>query len=53
LAAWQGRLRQNASPWTSTIVFRLRNGNPSGIRTETIWRNPVVLPFASLLAMPA
>src|SRR5882724_9829363 len=25
---WQGRLPQNASPYTSTIVFLVRSGNP-------------------------
>jgi sulfate/thiosulfate-binding protein len=29
---WQGRLPQNASPYTSTIVFLVRRGNPKGIR---------------------
>jgi sulfate/thiosulfate-binding protein len=29
---WQGRLPQNASPYTSTIVFLVRKGNPKGIK---------------------
>jgi sulfate transport system substrate-binding protein len=29
---WQGRLPQNASPYTSTIVFLVRKGNPKGLR---------------------
>ena len=31
-AAWQKRLPQNSSPYTSTIVFLVRKGNPKGIR---------------------
>ena len=31
-ADWQARLPQNASPYTSTIVFLVRKGNPKGIR---------------------
>jgi sulfate transport system substrate-binding protein len=31
-ADWQKRLPQNASPYTSTIVFLVRSGNPKGIR---------------------
>src|ERR1700681_1103267 len=31
-ADWQKRLPLNASPSTSTIVFRVRKGNPKGIR---------------------
>jgi len=30
-ADWQKRLPQNASPYTSTIVFLVRKGNPKGI----------------------
>jgi sulfate/thiosulfate-binding protein len=30
--AWQQRLPQNASPYTSTIVFLVRKGNPKNIR---------------------
>ena len=29
---WQKRLAQNASPYTSTIVFLVRKGNPKGIK---------------------
>ncbi|CAJ0812451.1 sulfate ABC transporter substrate-binding protein [Ralstonia flaminis] len=29
---WQKRLPNNASPYTSTIVFLVRNGNPKGIK---------------------
>lgn len=31
-ADWQKRLPQNASPYTSTIVFLVRQGNPKGIK---------------------
>jgi len=30
--AWQKRLPENSSPYTSTIVFLVRKGNPKGIR---------------------
>ena len=30
-ADWQKRLPQNSSPYTSTIVFLVRKGNPKGI----------------------
>lgn len=30
--AWQKRLPQNASPYTSTIVFLVRKGNPKGVK---------------------
>jgi sulfate/thiosulfate-binding protein len=30
-ANWQGRLPHNSSPYTSTIVFLVRKGNPKGI----------------------
>jgi sulfate transport system substrate-binding protein len=29
---WQSRLEQNSSPYTSTIVFVVREGNPKGIK---------------------
>src|SRR5947209_9797899 len=29
---WQTRLPQNSSPYTSTIVFLVRSGNPKGIK---------------------
>ena len=31
-ASWQERLPHNSSPYTSTIVFLVREGNPKGIR---------------------
>ena len=31
-ANWQARLPDNSSPYTSTIVFLVRKGNPKGIR---------------------
>jgi sulfate transport system substrate-binding protein len=31
-ADWQGRLPDNSSPYTSTIVFLVRKGNPKGIK---------------------
>jgi sulfate transport system substrate-binding protein len=31
-ANWQGRLPDNSTPYTSTIVFLVRKGNPKGIR---------------------
>ena len=31
-ADWQSKLPQNASPYTSTIVFLVRKGNPKGIK---------------------
>lgn len=31
-ADWQKRLPQNASPYTSTIVFLTRKGNPKGVK---------------------
>lgn len=46
---WQKRLPQNASPYTSTIVFLVRKGNPKGIKdwsdlvkpgTEVVTPNP-------------
>jgi sulfate/thiosulfate transport system substrate-binding protein len=30
--SWQARLPQNSAPYTSTIVFLVRKGNPKGIR---------------------
>lgn len=29
---WQARLKENATPYTSTIVFLVRKGNPKGIK---------------------
>src|SRR5712691_728591 len=31
-ANWQSRLPNNSSPYTSTIIFLVRKGNPKGIR---------------------
>jgi len=31
-AGWQKRLSQNSSPYTSTVVFLVRKGNPKGIK---------------------
>src|SRR5262245_3999089 len=31
-ADWQSKLPQNSSPYTSTIVFLVRKGNPKGIK---------------------
>jgi ABC-type sulfate transport system substrate-binding protein len=31
-AGWQSRLPQNSSPYTSTIVFLARKGNPKGLK---------------------
>jgi sulfate transport system substrate-binding protein len=31
-ASWQKRLPENSSPYTSTIVFLVRKGNPKGIK---------------------
>ncbi len=31
-ATWQSRLKHNSSPYTSTIVFLVRKGNPKGIK---------------------
>jgi len=31
-AGWQKRLPQNSSPYTSTVVFLVRKGNPKGIK---------------------
>lgn len=31
-AAWQAKLPNNSSPYTSTIVFLVRKGNPKGIK---------------------
>ncbi|MEI4487961.1 sulfate ABC transporter substrate-binding protein [Frigidibacter sp. MR17.14] len=31
-ADWQGKLPHNSSPYTSTIVFLVRDGNPKGIK---------------------
>jgi sulfate transport system substrate-binding protein len=41
---WQRRLPQNSAPYTSTIVFLVRKGNPKGIRdwndlARPVWRS--------------
>ncbi|HMV05331.1 MAG TPA: sulfate ABC transporter substrate-binding protein [Accumulibacter sp.] len=43
--AWQKRLPNNASPYTSTIVFLVRRGNPKGIKD---W-NDLVKPGVSII----
>ena len=42
-ADWQKRLPQNSSPYTSTIVFLVRKGNPKGIRNWDDLVKPGVL----------
>src|SRR6476620_7099960 len=42
---WQKRLPHNASPYTSTIVFLVRKGNPKGIKD---W-NDLVKPGVSVI----
>ncbi|MDW7711712.1 MAG: sulfate ABC transporter substrate-binding protein [Deferrisomatales bacterium] len=42
---WQTRLPQNSAPYTSTIVFLVRKGNPKGIRD---W-DDVVRPGVSII----
>ena len=44
-ADWQKRLPHNASPYTSTIVFLVRKGNPKGIKD---W-NDLVKPGVSII----
>jgi sulfate transport system substrate-binding protein len=44
-ANWQGRLPNNSTPYTSTIVFLVRKGNPKGIRD---W-NDLVRPGVSVI----
>src|SRR5271170_1344450 len=44
-ADWQKRLPDNSTPYTSTIVFLVRKGNPKGIRD---W-NDVVKPGVSVV----
>jgi sulfate/thiosulfate transport system substrate-binding protein len=39
---WQARLPQNSSPYTSTIVFVVRKGNPKGVRDWGDLANPGV-----------
>jgi sulfate transport system substrate-binding protein len=43
-AGWQSRLPNNSSPYTSTIVFVVRKGNPKGIRDwEDLLRSDVAV----------
>jgi sulfate transport system substrate-binding protein len=44
-AGWQQRLPQNSAPYTSTIVFLVRKGNPKGIRD---W-NDLIKPGTSVI----
>ncbi|MBC7782960.1 MAG: sulfate ABC transporter substrate-binding protein [Burkholderiales bacterium] len=45
-AGWQSRLPYNSSPYTSTIIFLVRKGNPKGIKD---W-NDIVKPGVQALA---
>jgi sulfate/thiosulfate transport system substrate-binding protein len=45
-ADWQSRLPDDSSPYTSTIIFLVRKGNPKGIKD---WSD-VVKPGASVIA---
>ena len=45
-ASWQKRLPQNSAPYTSTIVFLVRKGNPKGIKD---W-NDLVKPGVQVIA---
>ena len=44
-ASWQKKLPQNSTPYTSTIVFLVRKGNPKGIKD---W-NDLVTPGLSVI----
>ena len=44
-ADWQGKFAQNSSPYTSTIVFLVRKGNPKGIKD---W-NDLIKPGISVI----
>ena len=57
---WQSRLPQNSTPYTSTIVFLVRAGNPKGIHdwidlvkagVQVITPNPKT-PGGALLELP-
>ena len=39
---WQARLPSNSAPYTSTIVFLVRKGNPKGIKDWGDLTNPGV-----------
>lgn len=43
---WQSRLPENSAPYTSTIVFLVRKGNPKGIKD---W-NDLIKPGVSVIA---
>ncbi|HEU5437073.1 MAG TPA: sulfate ABC transporter substrate-binding protein [Telluria sp.] len=45
IPAWQKRLQHNSSPYTSTIVFLVRKGNPKGIKD---W-NDLIKPGISVI----
>jgi len=54
--AWQKRLPHNASPYSSTIVFLVRKGNPKGIKDWGDIVKPgvaVITPNPKLLAVHA
>ena len=36
-ADWQSKLPHNSAPYTSTIVFLVRAGNPRASRTGATW----------------
>ena len=46
---WQSRLPDNSSPYTSTIVFLVRKGNPKGVRD---WGDLVKPGVAVIIANP-
>ena len=46
-ANWQSRLPNNSAPYTSTIVFLVRHGNPKGIRDWADLVKPGVAVIAS------
>ena len=48
-AAWQQRLTNNSAPYTSTIVFLVRKGNPKGIKD---WDDVVKLGVSVVVANP-
>ena len=52
---WQARLPDNSSPYTSTIVFLVRKGNPKGIHDwPDLIRDgvQVITPSVSIVASP-
>ncbi|MBN8525029.1 MAG: sulfate ABC transporter substrate-binding protein [Planctomycetes bacterium] len=48
-ADWRSRLPHNASPYTSTVVFLVRSGNPKGI---TDWGDLAKADVATVVANP-